>query len=80
MLIDWRNFYDQPINDLMKQYDEVRKVLAGQGDDDTTGCLLDYTYFKDNYRLIAIDLTRQKALDADLRVIQQIVLQNLDKN
>ena len=64
----------------MKQYDEVRKVLAGQGDDDTTGCLLDYTYFKDNYRLIAIDLTRQKALDADLRVIQQIVLQNLDKN
>ena len=80
MLIDWRNFYDQPINDLMKQYDEVRKVLAGQGDDDTTGCLLDYTYFKDNYRLIAVDLTRQKALDADLRVIQQIVLQNLDKN
>ena len=64
----------------MKQYDEVRKVLAEQGDDDATGCLLDYTYFKDNYRLIAIDLTRQKALDADLRVIQQIVLQNLDKN
>ena len=63
----------------MKQYDEVRKVLAGQGDDDATGCLLDYTYFKDNYRLIAVDLTRQKALDADLRVIQQIVLQNLDK-
>ena len=40
-MIDGWNFYDQPINDLIKQYDEVRKVLTGQGDDYTTGCLLD---------------------------------------
>ena len=40
-MTDWRNFYDQPINDLIKQYDEVRKVSTGQGDDYTTGCLLD---------------------------------------
>ena len=44
--IDGRNFYDQPINDLIKQYDEVRKVSTGQGDDYTTGCLLDFAYFK----------------------------------
>ena len=50
--IDETNFYDQTINDLIKQYDEVRKVSTGQGNDYTTGCLLDYTYFKDNYRLI----------------------------
>ena len=43
--IDGRNFYDQSINDLIKQYDEVRKVTTGQGDDYTTGCLLDFAYF-----------------------------------
>ena len=76
-MIDGRNFYDQPINDLIKQYDEVRKVSTGYGDDYTTGCLLDYAYFKDNYRLIAVDLSKQKALDADPRAIQQIVFQGV---
>ena len=70
--IDGRNFYDQPVNDLIKQYDEVRKISTGQGDDYTTGCLLDFAYFEKNYRLIAADLSKQKALDADPRVIQQI--------
>ena len=63
-MIDERNFYDQRINDLIKQYDEVRKVSIRKGDDYATGCLLDYAYFKDNYRLIAADLSKQKALDA----------------
>ena len=71
--IDGRNFYDQPINDSIKQYDEVRKISTGQGDDYTTGCLLDYSYFGNNYRLIAADLSKQKALDADSRAIQQII-------
>ena len=70
VLIDGRNFYDQPINDFIRQYDEVRKVSTEQGDDYTTGCLLDYTYFKDNYKLIAVDLSKQKALDADTGPIQ----------
>ena len=67
---DGRNFYDQPINDLIKQYDQVRKVSTGQGDDYTTGCLLDFAYFKNNCRQIAADLSKQKALDADSRAIQ----------
>ena len=71
--IDGRNFYDQPINDSIKQYDEVRKVSTGQGDDYTTGCLLDFAYFEKNYKLIAADLSKQKALDADPRAIQQII-------
>ena len=71
--IDGRNFYDQPINDSIKQYDEVRKISTGQGDDYTTGCLLDFAYFEKNYRLIAADLSKQKALDADSRTIQQII-------
>ena len=76
-MIDGRNFYDQPIDDLIKQYDEVRRVSTGQGDDYTTGCLLDYGYFKDNYRLIAVDLSKQKVLDGDPRAIQQIVFQGI---
>ena len=71
--VDGRNFYDQPINDSIKQYDEVRKVSTGQGDDYKTGCLLDFAYFEKNYRLIAADLIKQKALGADLRAIQQIL-------
>ena len=71
--IDGRNFYDQKINDFIKQYEEVRKISIGQGDDYTTGCLLDYVYFKDNFRQIAADLSKQKALDADPKAIQQII-------
>ena len=51
----------------------------GYGDDYTTGCLLDYAYFKDNYRLTAVDLSKQKALDADARAIKQIVFQGLGR-
>ena len=71
--IDGSNFYDQPINDSIKQYNEIRKKSTGQGDDYTTGCLLDFAYFENNYRLIAADLSKQKALDADSRAIQQII-------
>ena len=71
--IDGRNFYDQSINDSIKQYDKIRKISTGQGDDYTTGCLLDFAYFEKNYRLIAVDLSKQKALDADSRAIQQII-------
>ena len=72
-MVDAKNFYDQPINNLIKQYDEVRKVSTGQGDDSTIGCFLDYAYFKDNYRLIAVNLSKQKALDADPKAIQQVI-------
>ena len=49
VLIDGRNFYDQPINDKIRQYDETRKVATGKGDNYATGCLLDYKYFKEFY-------------------------------
>ena len=62
---------------MLKQYDEIRKVSTGYGDDYTTECLLDYAYFKDNYKLIAVHLRKQKALDADPRAIQQIVFQGV---
>ena len=71
--IDGRNFYDQPINDSIKQNDEIRKISIRQGDYYTTGCLLDLSYFIKKYRLIAVDLSKQKALDADSRAIPQII-------
>ena len=50
----------------------VRKIATGKGDNYATGCLLDYDYFKKNYHLIAVDLSKQRELDADPRAIQQI--------
>ena len=63
----------QPINDSIKQYDEVRKVSTGQGDDYAIGCLLDFAYFNKNDRLIAADISKQKALDEGSRAIKQII-------
>ena len=71
--IDRINFDDQPINDSIKQYSKVRKVSAGQGDDCATGCFLNFACFEKNYRLIGADLSKQKALDAESRAIQQII-------
>ena len=68
--IDGRDFYDQLVNDSIRQYDEIRKILIGQGDDYTTGCLLDFAYFKKNYRLIAAGLSKQKAYS---RAIQETI-------
>ena len=58
--IDGRNIYDQPINDSVKQYDEVRQISTGKGDDYTTSCLLDFSFFEKSYRIIAVDLTNKK--------------------
>ena len=70
--IDGKNFFDQPIKNNLETYENIRRITTGKGDDYTTGCLLDYSYFKENYKMIAIDLSKQQALDADPRAIQQI--------
>ena len=53
-------------------YENISKIAIVQGDDYTTGCLLDYPYFKNSYKLIAVGLSKQQALDAAPRAIQQI--------
>ena len=68
-MIDGKNFFDQPINSDLKTYENIRRIATGQGDDYTTGCLLDYSYFKENYRMIATDLSKQQVLDADQTAI-----------
>ena len=71
-MINRKFFFDQPVKNDLRTYDNVRKITVGQGYDYTTGCLLDYPDFKGNYKLIAIDLSKQQALDADPKAIQQI--------
>ena len=66
---------------MTKTYENIRKIAAGQGDDYTTGCLLVYSYFKNHQKMIAIDLSKQQALYADQRAIQQInFTANLDRD
>ena len=80
VMINGENFFDQPIKSNKATYENIRKIATGQEDDYTTGCLLDYSYFADTYKMIAVDLSKQQALDADPRAIQQInFTANLDR-
>ena len=69
VIIDGRNFYDNPIESDIEKYRELKKVMIGKGEDYTTGTLLDFNYFLKHYKLVAIDLSKQKELDADPRAI-----------
>ena len=80
VMINGETFFDQPIKNNKVTYESIKKIATGQGDDYTTGCLLDYPYFKDSYKMVAVDLSKQQALDADPRAIQQInFTANLDR-
>ena len=69
-MINGENFFDQPIKDNKVTYENIGKVATGEGDDYTTRFFLDYPYFRDSYKMIAVDLSKQQALDADPRAIQ----------
>ena len=80
-MIECKNVFNQPINSMTKTYENIRKTATVQGGDYTTGCLLDYPCFKNHYKMIAIELSKQQALDGDPRPIQQInFTSNLDRN
>ena len=63
VMIDGKNFFDQPIKNDKVTYENIRKIATGRRDDYTTGCLLDSTYFKNHYKMIAVDLGKKQALD-----------------
>ena len=72
-MIDGRNFFSQPVRNDIRKYENIRKSPASQGDDYTTSCLLDYPFFRENYNgIIATDLSKQQAFDADSKPIQQV--------
>ena len=68
-IISGKNFYDQRTDFDLKQYEEIRRLTTIQGENNTTECLLDYDYIKTHYRLMAVDLIRQK-IDAYLKAVQ----------
>ena len=72
VIIDGRNFYDNPIESDIEKYRELKNVMTGKGEDYTTGSLLDFNYFDKHYKLVVVDLPKQNELDADPRAIQQI--------
>ena len=79
-MIDGKNFFDQPVKNDKLKYENIRKITIGHGDNYTSGCWLDYTYFKKYYEMIAINLSKQQVLDADPKTIQQInFTANLDR-
>ena len=79
-MIDGKNFFDQPVKNNKVTYENIRKIATGQGDDYTTGCLIDDTYFKDYNKMIVVDLSKQQALDVDPKAIQQTdYAANLDR-
>ena len=79
-MIDGKNVVDQPIKNNKITYENIRKISTSKGDDYTTGWLLDYIYFKNYYKMIVVDLSKQQALDADPKAIQQInFTANLDR-
>ena len=72
IMINGENLFDQPIKNNKVTYENIKKIATGQGDDYTTSCLLDYSYLVDTYKMIAVDLSKQQAIDADPKAIQQI--------
>ena len=79
-MINGENFFDQPVKNNKVTYENVRKIATGQVDDYTTGCLLDYPYLKDSYKMIVVDLSKQQALEVDPKANQQInFTANLDR-
>ena len=71
-MINGQNILNQPAKDNLRTYDNIRKIEIGQGDDYTTGCLLDDYYFNKCYKMIPIDFSKGQALASDPKVIQQI--------
>ena len=71
-MIDEQNFFDKPLGNSLRTYDSIREIVIGQGDDYTTGCLLGYNCVKNFRKMIAIDLSKQQALNADPKATQQV--------
>ena len=79
--VETNNIFDQLVENNLITYDNIRNIAIGQRDDYTAGCLLDYNYFNNYYKMIAIDLSKQQALDSDPKAIQQINFTgNLENN
>ena len=81
VMIDGENVFDQPVKKYTGTHENIRKIATGQEHDYKTGCLLDYNHFKKYFKMTAIALSKQQAIDADPKAIQQINFTgNLENN
>ena len=69
-MIDGQNVFNQPVRTNLRTYDSIQKIPTGQEHDYKPGCLLDYNYFENYYKKIAVDLSKLQLLDADPKAIQ----------
>ena len=74
VMIDEKIFFDQPVKSDMRTYDNIQKIVIDKGDDYSTGCLLDYNYFNNYFKMIATNLSKRQPFDADPKAIQKIIL------
>ena len=72
VMTNGQSFFDKPVKNDLRTFDNIRKIATGQGDDYITDCLLDYNYFNKYYKMIAIDSSKQQALNVYLKAIQQL--------
>ena len=80
VMIDEKNFFDQPVKNDIKTHDNIKKIAIAQRDDYATGCFLDYVYIENYYKMIVIDLSKPQTLDVDRKtVLQTSLTENLDR-
>ena len=72
-----KNFFDQPVKNTLRTYDNIGKMATGQGDDHTTSCLLDYNYFNKYYKMTAITLSKLQAFNGDPKQYKKLILQEI---
>ena len=77
VMIDGKSFFDRPVKNGIRTYNNIRKISTGQGDYYTTGCLLHYNYFKEHYKMIAIDLSKQQELDYENQSIIFFIIEEV---
>ena len=79
-MIDRKNFLEQPVNNDIRTYDNLKKTATCQGNGYTTRCLIDYIYFKGYCEMKAVDVSKHEVLDADQKAIQQFSFtRNVDR-
>ena len=78
-MINKQNIFDHPVKSNLRTYNKIRKIASGQGNDYTASCLLDYNYCNKYYKMIALDLSRQQAVDTDPKGVRQIKVINRGK-
>ena len=68
-MMNGKNVFDQTIKNDIRTYDNIKKILTDKGDNYTTGCLLDFVYFKIDHKMISIDLSKQHVLYSNPKAI-----------